>query len=145
MRVDFYQLTRDPAVRVVPQLAQKVMDAGARLLIVAAEAAERQALSDALWTQRPDSFLAHGEGDGERADCQPILLSDRCEAANGAAMCMIADGEWRDQALAFERTFYLFPPERTDMARDAWRGLSKRDGAEPHYWRQQDGRWVEGP
>lgn len=145
MQLDFYQLTRDPAEKVIPVLAQRVLDGGGRLLVVSAEMDQLDRLSTALWTARPDSFLAHtkaGEGDDT---LQPILLSHSADAANGARFVMLADGEWHDAALTFDRAFYLFPPEKTDNARNAWRALSNRDDVERRYWKQDGGKWVQGP
>lgn len=145
MQVDFYQLTRDRPEKLVPVLAQKVMDAGKRLLIVSAAAAEREQLSAALWNAGGDSFLAHGQaGDGGEAK-QPILLSDMAEAGNNATFMLIGDGAWRGAVAGMERIFYLFLPEHTDAARQAWRDLGEADGVTCKYWRQDGGRWVEGP
>jgi DNA polymerase-3 subunit chi len=38
MQVDFYQLTRDPAEKVLSAIAQRVLDNGGRLLIVSDDA-----------------------------------------------------------------------------------------------------------
>lgn len=144
MQVDFYQLTRDPAENLLPAIAQKVMEAGKRLLVISASAQQRGALSKAMWTATPESFLAHGvAGEGDEAK-QPILLSDLAEAKNGATYAAIADGQWRDVA-GMERVFYLFPPENIDDARAAWRKLGDGEGITRHYWRQDGGRWIEGP
>jgi DNA polymerase-3 subunit chi len=145
MQVDFYQLTRDPAEKVLPPLAQRVLDGDARLLVVSLDAAQLDLISAALWNWKTDSFLAHakaGEGDDS---IQPILLSDETEAANGAKFIALADGEWRDSALAFDRAFYLFPPSHTANARNAWRALGEKEGVERRYWKQDGGNWVQGP
>jgi DNA polymerase III subunit chi len=145
MQVDFYQLTRDPAEKVVPAIAQRVLDSGGRLLVVSAEAAQLDRISAALWNAKPDSFLAHAKA-GEADDAlQPILLSNATEAGNAAAFVAIVDGEWRDNAVAFDRAFYLFPPSHTDNARAAWRSLGEREGVERRYWKQDGGKWVQGP
>ena len=144
MQVDFYQLTRDPAEKVLPPIAQRVLDGGGRLLVVG-EAAQLDAVSVALWNAKPDSFLAHakaGEGDDS---IQPILLSSEPVAANFAKFIALADGVWRDEALEFDRAFYLFPPSHTDNARTAWRALGEREGVERRYWKQDGGKWVQGP
>ena len=57
----------------------------------------------------------------------------------------LADGEWRDEALGFDRIFYLFPPSHTDNARTAWRALATREDVECRYWKQDGGKWVQGP
>ena len=143
MKVDFYQLTRDPAEKVLPAIAQRILDNKGRLLIISDDAGQLDAISGVLWTARPDSFLAHaksGEGDDAR---QPILLSQDTDAPNGAKFVALADGNWRAVTEDFERIFYLFPPEQTDNARSAWRTLG--DGVERRYWKQDGGKWVQGP
>ncbi|WP_395628303.1 DNA polymerase III subunit chi [Sphingorhabdus sp.] len=143
MQVDFYQLTRDPAEKVLPAIAQRILDNGARLLIISDDAGQLDAISAALWTARADSFLAHAKaGEGDDA-LQPILLSQDTDAPNGAKFVALADGNWRAVTADFERVFYLFPPEQTDNARSAWRTLG--DGVERRYWKQDGGKWVQGP
>ncbi len=145
MQVDFYHLTRDPAERLAPMLASKSLDAGNHVLLVSQDEVLCAALSDALWQHHPTSFLAHDfAGSGNEA-AQPILISDRCQAANNAKYIVLVDGEWRDEALGFERIFFLFTSQQIDGARTAWRALSAREDANPRYWKQDGGRWVEGP
>ena len=145
MQVDFYQLTRDPAEQVIPAIAQRILDDGGRLLVVGSDDAQLGKLSAALWSGRPESFIAHekaGEGDNS---LQPVLLSLDTAAINGARMIALADGEWRDAALEFDRAFYLFPPDKTDNARTAWRALAGAEGIERRYWKQDGGKWRQGP
>ncbi len=143
MQVDFYQLTRDPAEKVLPAIAQRILDNNGRLLIVSDDAGQLDAISAALWTARADSFLAHAKaGEGDDA-LQPILLSQDTDAPNGAKFVALADGHWRAVTADFERVFYIFPPEQTDNARSAWRTLG--DGVERRYWKQDGGKWVQGP
>ena len=145
MQVDFYQLTRDPAEQVIPAIAQKILDDGGRLLVVSGDDAQLGKLSVALWSAKPESFIAHqrsGEGDDS---LQPVLLANEAVASNSARMIALADGEWRDQALNFDRAFYLFPPEKTDNARTAWRALADKPDVERRYWKQDGGKWRQGP
>jgi DNA polymerase III subunit chi len=146
MQVDFYQLTRDPAEKILPALAAKLLGEDARLLVVSADAKQLTDISAALWTHKANSFLAHAIADGGQGDAvQPILLSNAADAANGAKNIALADGVWREAALGFDRAFYLFPPERTEDARAAWRALGDTEGVERKYWRQDGGKWVQGP
>jgi DNA polymerase III subunit chi len=146
MQVDFYQLTRDPAEKVILALAQKVLGDGGRLLVVSGDEVQLTAISAALWNAKPESFLANAIADGGEGDeVQPVLLSFEPEASNGARFIALADGEWRDEALEFDRAFYLFPPDSTDNAHAAWRGLGEREDVVRKYWKQDKGRWVEGP
>lgn len=143
MRVDFYQLTNDAAENVVPLIARNTLAAGQRLLVVSDDPAQLKRTSEALWTRLPDTFLANGLASDAHADRQPILLSTDVEPANGAKFMALADGMWRDGE--FERVFLLFPPARIDDARGCWRMLGTREGVERRYWRQDGGKWVEGP
>ena len=145
MRVDFYQLSRDPAELVLPLIARNTLKAGERLLVVSEDRAQLERAGEALWGRGGDSFLANGmDGDGHE-DRQPILLSQGVRAANAAAYLAIADGVWREGDPAFARTFFLFGEETLQPARDCWRMLGQRDGVDRRFWKQQDGRWVEGP
>lgn len=145
MQVDFYQLSRDPVHKVLPAIAQRVVDSGARLLVVASDPEKLASISEGLWQSSPTSFLAHGRADEERADIQPILLSSVCEALNGAKHIALADGLWRDEALGFERAFYFFDAETIDGARQSWRALSRNEDVTPRFWRQEGRKWVQGP
>jgi len=144
VRVDFYQLTRDPAEWVVPLLARSTLGAGERLLVVSDDQAQLRRISTALWQRVKDSFLAHDFAGGAHDARQPILLGNATAPANGARYCALADGQWRE-AEGMARVFLLFPPEAIDAARGTWRLLGQRDGVERHYWRQDGGKWKEGP
>ena len=145
MQVDFYHLTRDPAEKLLPILAQKTLDSGNNLLVVSGDFEQIEPISAGLWTAKPESFLAHGLAGGEDDARQPILIADDCTATNRAKFVALCDGKWRDDALGFERVFYLFTPDNIDSARTAWRALSKNEDVTPRYWKQADGRWIEGP
>ena len=145
MQVDFYHLTDIPIERVLPPLAEKLLAAGERLLVVAGEPALTARLDADLWSYAPDAFLPHGRaGEGGEAD-QPVLIATTPDAANGARNLLIADGLWRDEALGFDRAFYLFDAATIDGARAAWRALGTRDDIVRRYWKREDGRWREGP
>ena len=145
MRVDFYQLSRDTAEAALPQIARNTMKAGERLLVVSADADQLGRIGEALWAKLPESFLAHGKAGEAHADRQPILLSDAVAPANGAQFLAIADGQWREGETPFARTFYLFEEATLQAARDCWRMLGTREGIERKFWKQDGGKWVEGP
>jgi DNA polymerase-3 subunit chi len=138
-------LSRDPVEQVLPAIAARVLGLGARLLVVAGEPERLARISEGLWAGPAESFLAHeraGEG-GEAV--QPILLGETCDAANGARHVALVDGVWREEALGFERAFYFFDADTIDDARASWRALSKAEGVEPRFWRQEGRKWVQGP
>ena len=143
MRVDFYQLAGATVESVIAALAGKLLSEDARLLVVAEDPAILARLDRQLWDQGPTSFIPHGIAGGADDARQPILLSTTPDPANAARNILIADGEWRDAALAFDRAFYLFDDNTLQEARLAWKLLAGREGVERHYWAREDGRWTE--
>lgn len=144
MQVDFYHLTITPLDRALPQIAEKVVASGNRLLIVAEGEAQRAALDRLLWGYSPDSFLPHAQAGGGDDAAQPVLIAGEVAAANGARHVALVDGVWRDAALDFERAFHFFDEDSIEAARAAWRGLQAREGIERRYWKQNDaGRWEQ--
>ncbi|AQR72966.1 DNA polymerase III subunit chi [Sphingomonas sp. LM7] len=144
MQVDFYHLTMLPLERALPQIAEKVLASGGRLLIVAGEAAQRAGLDQLLWSYAAETFLPHGQAGGEDDARQPVLIAGEPDAANGARNIALADGVWREEALRFDRVFHFFDEERIGEARAAWKGLADRDGVERNYWKQnENGRWEK--
>jgi DNA polymerase-3 subunit chi len=145
MLVDFYHLVSSPIERVLPRICERLLGEGQRLLVVAEEPVLGQ-LDEQLWTYAPEGFLPHGRSDKPAADKQPILLSTALEPLNGAANVALADGVWREEALGFARTFYMFDNGHLDTARGAWRSLKGHAEAEPRYWKQDEaGKWIQGP
>ena len=145
MQVDFYHLSDIPIERVLPSLAEKLLGAGERLLVVTGDADQAARLDADLWSHAPDAFLPHGRAGEEGEADQPVLIAGASDAANGALNLLIADGLWRDAALDFDRAFYLFDAATIDGARAAWRMLGTRDDVVRRYWKREDGRWREGP
>ncbi len=145
MRVDFYLLSSDPVPAAVALLASKVRQADERLLVVADDLALLGQISQTLWGAQPEAFLANGIAGDEHDAVQPILLSDDIDPANGASFLLIADGRWREPGEAFSRVLYLFDRDTITGARQTWKALQDREGMERKFWKQQAGRWVEGP
>ena len=84
MQVDFYHLTRSPIERVLPQIAEKVLESAGRLLVVSSDEVARAKFDQTLWSYKPESFLPHGRAGGEEDARQAVLIAEGPEAANGA-------------------------------------------------------------
>jgi DNA polymerase-3 subunit chi len=128
---------------VIATLAQKVFEADGRLLIVAEDEAQLARLDRILWDQGTASFLPHGIVGGADDTRQPILLSTSPDAPNQARNMLIADGLWREAALTYDRSFYLFDNSALEGARLAWKLLAGREGVERRYWAREGGKWVK--
>lgn len=145
MQVDFYQLSRDPAEAVLPAIARRVLEQGERLLIVSGDRGQLDRISQGLWAAGSETYLANDHADAPMPEAQPILLSAQCAPANGARYVALADGMWREEALDFERAFYFFDERTIEGARASWRALSKVEDVTPRFWRQDGGKWRQGP
>lgn len=143
MRVDFYQLGSAQPDEVIASIAGKLLDDGQRLLIVAGDDGLLARLDRQLWDQGAASFLPHGLAGGADDAAQPLLLSTGTDAPNLARNILIADGEWREAALGYDRAFHLFDTETLESARLAWKLLAGREGVERNYWALEDGRWTK--
>ena len=143
MQIDFYQLAGTPPEQVIASIAEKVIDGEGRLLIVADDEAYLAKLDRILWDQGGTSFLPHALAGGADDARQPILLSMSPDAPNQARNMLIADGVWREAALTYDRSFYLFDTGTLEAARLAWKLLAGREGVERRYWAREGVKWVK--
>jgi len=127
---------------VIGALAEKVLDSDGRLLIIAEDEAQLARLDRILWDQGGTSFLPHGMAGGADDARQPILMSTSPDAPNQARNMLIADGQWREAALSYDRSFYLFDDATLEGARLAWKLLAGREGVDRRYWAREGGKWV---
>jgi DNA polymerase-3 subunit chi len=121
-----------------------VLGADGRLLVVAEDEPHLARLDRQLWDGGA-TFLPHAVAGGADDSRQPILLSTSPDAPNQARNMLIADGIWRDAALTYDRSFYLFDAANVVAARLAWKLLAGREGVERFHWAQEDGKWVNKP
>jgi DNA polymerase-3 subunit chi len=143
MQVDFYQLAGTPPEQVIASIAEKLLASDGRLIVVAADEVFLARLDRMLWDQGETSFLPHGVAGGTDDARQPILLSTSPDAPNLARNMLIADGVWRDAALTYDRSFFLFDGATLLKAREAWKSLADREGIERRYWAREGGKWVQ--
>ena len=143
MQVDFYQLGQIPLEQVIGSIADKLLAQESRLLIVAEDDTLLARLDRMLWDQGASSFVPHGLAGGPDDARQPILLSTSPDAPNLARNMLIADGQWREAALNYDRAFYLFDNDALEGARLAWKLLSGREGVERNFWAREDGKSVQ--
>ena len=144
----FYHLERAGLHEVLPELLEKSLQRGWRVLVRtgADEAATR--LDAMLWTYTDESFLPHGTD--EQAD-QPIFLSGDGEPADalaGRQILFLVEGGEADPAAIGDLTRCIRIFDGGDeaalgAARTFWKS-AKAAGHEATYWRQSpQGRWEK--
>src|SRR3546814_19339655 len=105
-------------------------------------------MDEAPWSLNRASFRPKGVSGAPDEGIEPCLISGTLDPSppNLASLIALADGEWRDEALGFARTFLLFDNRRIDDARALWRTLAAREDVDNRFWKQDEsGRWSEGP
>jgi DNA polymerase-3 subunit chi len=132
---------------VLPQLLERSVERGWRVVVQASSDERVDALDGHLWTYRDDSFLPHGTARDSEAASQPILLTTSDHNPNGAKVRFLIDGvPVPADAKDYDRIVLLFDGEDEDAvtaARARW-SEAKAQGFEVTYWQpDEQGRWVK--
>lgn len=145
--IRFYHLTATALENALPQLMEKALEAGMRVLIKVGDEAEAQRIQTALWGYRKaDSFLACGIAGSAKDAAQPVLISPTLTRANNADLLCVVDGSAIDDFTGFTRCFDIFDGRDdalTQAARERWKAYKSRS-LTLQYWQQgDDGRWSK--
>jgi DNA polymerase-3 subunit chi len=143
----FYHLQRRSLESVLPQLLEKSLERGWRVIVQAATEERIDALDARLWTYSDDSFLPHGTARETAASAQPILLTTLEHNPNGATVRFLIDGAAiPSDAANYERIVLMFDGEDEEAvagARAHWADC-KAKGFDITYWQtDEQGRWVK--
>jgi DNA polymerase III subunit chi len=143
--VRFHHLERRRVDQALPELLERALKEGRRVLVRASSDEMVAALNARLWIYDDASFLPHGAaGDGDPMT-QPIFLTAEAENPNAATMLVRLSGAEAAQADgAFELVILMFDGRDEAAlahARAEWRRL-KEEGSAMSYWRESDeGGW----
>lgn len=142
----FYHLLRQPLERALPQLLERSLARGWRVVVQAASEERVEALDAHLWTYSERSFLPHATWRDPDAADQPILLTIDDHNPNGANVRFLIDGAPPpDDHSSYQRIVVLFDGEDEDalaLARERWT-KAKEKGLAVTYWQtDKQGRWV---
>lgn len=141
----FYHLQFQPLEKVLPALLEKCLEREWKVVVQGGDAASLQALDEALWSYRPESFLPHGLAGGEDDARQPVLLTQQGDNPNDAQVRFLVHGAEPPELGPYVRAVFLFDGNNdTELAgaRQHWKAV-KAAGHEVTYWQQGDsGGWV---
>ncbi|MCQ0988425.1 DNA polymerase III subunit chi [Jiella marina] len=143
----FYHLTESRLEQALPDLLEKSLARGWRVVVQCASDERRDALDNHLWTYREDSFLPHGSDQESSGALQPILLTvEAAQRANEPHVRFLVDGAVPESLDGYVRAVYLFDGHDADQlqtARERWK-VEKSAGHDVTYWQQTDDRrWVK--
>jgi DNA polymerase-3 subunit chi len=143
----FYHLTATPLEASLPELLERSLSRGWRVILRCGSEAGMAGLDAMLWTYRDEAFLPHGTAAAGNAAEQPVYLTLGDENPNGANVLMLVDGGRATvgEMAAFERACLIFDghDERAvEAARADWRAVAAA-GLPAKYWARERGRWVQ--
>lgn len=143
--IRFYHLTRKTLEQALPELLEKTLQRGSRAVVMAGSAERVEALTQFLWTYRPDGFLPHGNAKDGHAEMQPIWLTADDERPNQASFLFLTDGAQSQKLADYERVCELFDGNddaAVAAARQRW-AIYKDGGHTLSYWQQGDSGWAQ--
>ncbi|MBI4183228.1 MAG: DNA polymerase III subunit chi [Proteobacteria bacterium] len=142
--VRFYQLQRTALEAALPRMLGKVLERGARAVVMAGSEERVEALNALLWTYDAGAWLPHGSVRDGNAARQPVWLTDKDENPNGATYLFLTDGAASARIGEYERVSELFDGRdegAVAAARERWKTY-KAAGFDLTYWQQTDkGAW----
>ena len=145
--VVFYQLSGTTLDAALPDLLERSLDRGWRVIVRCGSEAGMAGLDTLLWTYSDESFLPHGTAAARSADLQPVYLTVGDENPNRANILMLVDGARADVAemAGFERTCLLFDgrdDRAVETARADWKAVRAAE-LPAKYWVREQGKWVQ--
>jgi DNA polymerase-3 subunit chi len=143
--IRFYHLTRKTLEQALPEMLEKTLERGWRAVVMAGSAERVEALTQNLWTYRPDSFLPHGNAKDGHASAQPVWLTAEDERPNNAEVLFLTDGAASNQIATYQRVCEIFDGNdetAVHAARTRWSSY-KSGGHDLTYWQQNDKGWAD--
>jgi len=145
----FYHLTESRLEEALPDLLERSLGRGWRVVVQCATIERRDALDQHLWVYRDDSFLPHAtDASAPAAATQPVLLTtDPSQCANDPQVRFLVEGATPESGWGeVVRGVYLFDGHdghQLEIARTRWRA-EKAAGHAITYWQQsEDRRWQK--
>lgn len=142
--IRFYHLTRKTLEQALPELLEKTLLNGWRAVVMAGSAERVEAITQQLWTYRPEGFLPHGNAKDGNAQAQPIWLTPLDERPNNAEVLFLTDGANSSLLPEYKRVCELFDGNDESAvaeARARWKQY-KSEGHDISYWQQGEKGWT---
>jgi DNA polymerase-3 subunit chi len=142
----FYHLTRKTLEQVLPDLLEKSLGRGWRVVVKTGSEDRAEVLAQHLWTWKPDGFLPHGTAKDGHGEHQPIWITPGDDRPNGAVVLFLTDGAESAALGDYTLACDLFDGNDDDAvaaARRRWK-MAKAAGHDLTYWQQTDrGGWEK--
>ena len=142
----FYHLQGQSLEGVLPNLIERSLERGWRVVVQGASEERVEALDAHLWTYRDESFLPHGTWRETEVAAQPVLLTVRDDNPNAANVRFLIEGaEMPSDVSDYERVVLIFDgddEEAVAVARQRWTAAKDTGHAVTYLQQDENGRWV---
>jgi len=140
-----YHLNTRTLDQALPEIVQKALSIGHKIMIRAGDDKEVERLSDILWTFRADSFIPHGSKKDGHPDKQPVWLCANNDNANGANVLIVTHGTQMESLDGYTLVCDMFDGRSDDIviAASARYKTYKDAGYSLTYWQQTDKGWEQ--
>jgi len=145
-RIGFYHLQTLSLEQALPQLLEKALAAGHRILVMAGSDERVRHLDAHLWTYDSASFLPHGAARDGSELSQPVFLTDGDENPNQADLLVLTDGVGSTHLNTFKRCLNLFDGQDSaalQRARQSWKEWAASGHHLIYYQQTERGGWQE--
>jgi len=142
----FYHLERARLEHILPDLLEKSLERGWRVLVATSTRDMADTINNFLWTYTDESFLPHG-ADGDGTD-HPIFITETESTGGERDILFLVDGAEAEpnRIENLTRCIRIFDggdEEAVSAARVFWKKV-KGAGHDATYWRQnENGRWEK--
>lgn len=144
--VHFYHLTRSAAEVALVAIAEKALERGWQVGVVAPDQTQAEGLDQRLWVVSEEGFVPHGLAGGPHDNLQPILIVGGVLPDARPCLMSVGGADLEIAALqAAERGCILFDGNdgtAVERARSQWRALTGA-GLAAIYWSEESGRWQK--
>lgn len=144
--IRFTRLDAHDPEQVLPMLLKKAEREKQSVLIRCADTAQVKALSKALWSYKPTSFLPHEIlGNGNEDTLAPLLTARKEKLPPRDHLITIGCAHESHSAL-FPRITHVFSandPEAVRTARHSWKALTDSEHDCEMWFLSHDGQWYQ--
>jgi DNA polymerase-3 subunit chi len=142
----FYHLQGQNLDGVLPNLLERSLERGWRVVVQAASEERVEALDAHLWTYRNESFLPHGTWREAEAAAQPVILTVHDHNPNAATVRFLIEGaEMPADVAGYQRIVLIFDgddDEAVAVARERWAAMKQAGHDVTYLQPDEQGRWV---
>jgi len=139
--VRFYHLERQTVAEALPALLSKVLEAGLQAVVKCRSDEQLKEIDKALWSWKPESFLAHGSNGCILPEKQPIFLTLKDDNPAAATILVLLDNAEPASMDGYDRILYMFSGLDEEIivnARNDWKKYKELADV-TSYWQQPPG------